>query len=73
MATISRDQAQAAKAEALDVFSRIGEVLGVGISKVGPDYVLKVNLRTAPSREPPTEVGGVPVLVELVGAVRPRR
>ena len=72
MAAISLEQARAAKAEALDVFARIGEVLGIGITKMGPDYVLKVNLRGAPKKAPPSKVRGVPVQVELVGTVRRR-
>jgi hypothetical protein len=49
MAGISREKAKAANAEAQAVFERIGEVMGIGITKIGEDYDLKVNLR-APSR-----------------------
>lgn len=72
MAAVTLEQAQAAKAEAKDIFSKIGEVLGVGITKVGPDYAIKVNLR-GPLVQPaaaPTEVRGVPVKLELIGNIR---
>lgn len=74
MGAVTLEQAQAAKAEAMDIFSRLGEVLGVGITKIGPDYAIKVNLRAEPaaSASAPKEVRGVPVKLEVIGRVRPR-
>jgi hypothetical protein len=75
MATITLEQARAAKAEAQNIFSKIGEVTGIGITKIGRGYAIKVNLR-APLRgkaSAPKAVRGVPVKLELIGAIRRRR
>lgn len=72
MGAVTLEQAQAAKAEAKDIFSRIGEVLGIGITKVGQDYAIKVNLRGPVSAAAPTEVRGVPVKLELIGKITRR-
>ena len=68
------DEARAAKARALEIFRRLGAVASVGITRVEDGYGLKVNLRAPlrPGVSPPTTVEGVPVDVEVVGAVRPR-
>jgi hypothetical protein len=74
MAAITLEQARAAKAEAQDIFSRLGEVVGVGITKIGDNYALKVNLRRPlPGKSAaPKEVRGVPVKLELIGDIRRR-
>ena len=74
MAAITLEQARAAKAEAHDIFSRIGEVLGIGITKIGQNYAIKVNLRAATPKaaSAPRTVRGVPVKLEVVGAIRSR-
>ena len=66
------DRARAAKARAHAVFSKLGDVVGVGITTVGSEYGLKINLASSPppSSELPTEVDGVPVRVEVVGRIR---
>ena len=68
------DQARAAKQEALDVFSRLATVVGVGITKAGKGYAVKVNLLEAPGDgvELPKTIAGVPVRVEVVGAIQKR-
>ena len=73
MAELSQlDRARAAKARAHAVFSKLGDVVGVGITTIGSKYGLKINL-AAPSRSKlPTEVDGVPVRVEVVGNIRKR-
>jgi hypothetical protein len=75
MATITLEQARAAKAEAQSVFSKIGEVMGIGITKIGRGYAIKVNLRgPLPQKaSAPRAVRGVPVKLELTGAIRRRR
>jgi hypothetical protein len=57
--TATIDEARAAKARALKIFG---------------GYGLKINLREAPRPGValPTAVEGVPVRVEVVGAIRPR-
>ncbi len=68
------DEARAAKAEALTVFSALAEVVGVGITTIGDAYYLKVNLRVSPdsSTKLPTHVASVPVIVEVVGTIAKR-
>jgi len=49
-------------------------VVGVGITKMGEDYALKVNLR-APLQagvSVPERIGDVPVCVEVVGRITKR-
>lgn len=74
MAELSQlDRARAAKARAHTVFSKLGDVVGVGITTIGSKYGLKINLASPPtSSELPTEVDGVPVRVEVVGSIRKR-
>lgn len=67
------EQARAAKPHAVEVFRRLGELAGVGITRVRGGYGLKVNLARAGSGgQLPSEVDGVPVVVEIVGKIRPR-
>lgn len=64
--------ARAAKSKAVVIFRRFGRLRGVGITKRGGVYALKVNFEVTPERsdELPTEVDGVPVVVETVGDIR---
>ncbi len=49
------------------------DVNGVGIARARRGYAVKVNLtEELPGRELPSEVDGVPVRVEVVGAIRKR-
>lgn len=67
--------ARAAKARALAVFSKFGDVVGVGLTRIGGTYGVKVNF-DAPPRDPgglPDQIDGVPVKVEIVGQIRKRR
>jgi hypothetical protein len=66
------DEVRAAKPRALAVFESLAAVVGVGITRVGAGYGLKVNLREHPSADTPlpTEVDGVPVRLEVVGQPR---
>ena len=65
------EQARAAKPKALSVFAALASLNGIGITKVGDGYGLKVNLSEAPPEtvELPTDVDGVPVVVEIVGGI----
>jgi len=64
--TITLDQARAAKATAKRQFKRF-KIVGVGITRVGGEYAVKVNLSEppAPGAKLPTEISGVPVRVEV--------
>jgi hypothetical protein len=74
MATL--DQARAAKDEAHAVFSKLGSVVGVGITRdaAGTGYAVKVNLSADPgcNQALPERVQGVPVRVEVVGTITKR-
>jgi hypothetical protein len=68
------EQARAAKTEALGAFQRLAEVTGIGITRIGKGYGLKVNLQEAPAREVilPETIKGIPVRVEVVGPLKKR-
>lgn len=65
------DEARAAKAGALTAFSRLADVVGVGITRHVDGYALKVNLRAPPAEgvDLPASIDGVPVHVEVTGPV----
>ena len=66
------EEARQAKARARAVFAPLGAVVGIGITRIGDGYGLKVNLRSNPPADTllPAEVDGVPVRVEVVGQPR---
>jgi hypothetical protein len=66
------DRARAAKGRALEVFQSMGTVVGVGVTRVGDGYGVKVNLEAEPATgaKLPADVDGVPVTVEVVGRLR---
>ena len=66
------DEARAAKTEAMNAFGLVASVMGVGITRVGTGYGLKINLREEAKGPLPTEVAGVPVRVEVVGPLQKR-
>lgn len=66
------EEARAAKPEAQSVFGRLAKLAGVGITRIGEGYGLKVNLESAADGVLPKEVAGVPVQVEVVGRLRKR-
>jgi hypothetical protein len=66
------NQARAAKVEASSLFGGLASVVGVGITRIGGGFGLKINLREQPKVALPTKVGGVPVQVEVVGPIRKR-
>ena len=71
---ITLEQARAAKASAKALLAGLPGVVGVGITKIGADYALKVNLG-APlpaGVSAPERIGDVPVCVEVVGRITKR-
>jgi len=74
MADDSLQAARAAKARALEIFSELGDVVGVGITRIDDRYGLKINLSAPPNdlARLPVEVDGVPITVEGIGAIRKR-
>ena len=71
---ISLEQARAAKKSAKALLADLPGVVGVGITKVGKGYAVKVNLRKALPRgvTAPERIGRVPVRVEVVGRITKR-
>lgn len=73
MPDVSIEQARRAKPKVSEVARRHGTVTGVGITKVGNSYAVKVNLRDAPATASlPRDVDGVPVVYEVVGRITAR-
>ena len=72
--SIDLDCARAAKNLAKAALAAIPGIVGIGITKIGKGYGLKVNLRSKlpPGIEVPKTIGGVPVQVEIVGTIRKR-
>jgi hypothetical protein len=66
------DEARAAKSEAATVFGSLADVVGVGITRIGEGYGLKINLREKVAAALPTEIAGVPIQVEVVGRIEKR-
>ena len=71
----SLPKVRAAQRKVIAQLARVPEVNGVGISRDGDGYCLKVNLAAQPKRAVrlPQEIDGVPVRVEVVGPIRARR
>jgi hypothetical protein len=68
------EEARAAKKAALRVFERLTQVSGIGITRHGPGYGLKINVGSPLPKTAtvPQEVEGVPVRIEVVGPIRKR-
>ncbi|MGH2382995.1 MAG: hypothetical protein ACRDG7_17480 [Candidatus Limnocylindria bacterium] len=64
------DQARAAKARIAQLLAGTPELRGVGIARAERGFCVKVNLEREPSAELPTDIDGVPILVEVVGDIR---
>ena len=71
---ISIEQARAAKQSAKTLLAALPGQVGVGITKVGDDYAVKVNLsQPLPAGvSAPERIGDVPVCVEVVGKITKR-
>ena len=72
MTEVSRAQAEQAKRLVKEAVTGLRGVIGIGLTKIGPDWAVKVNLATPPADGPdlPTAVHGVPVCFEVVGEIR---
>ena len=72
---VTLEQARAAKDSAKALLFALPGVVGVGITKVGKDYALKVNLREPlpAGVSAPDRVDDVPVKIEVVGRITKRR
>lgn len=73
MSTTSLSKARKAKKRAVEEFSHLACVTGVGITRVGDGYAVKVNLsEPAGPGDLPAEIDGVRVCVEVTGKIRAR-
>jgi len=72
--SISLEQARSAKESAKTLLADLPGVVGLGITKVGEDYAIKVNLREPlpAGVRAPDRIGDVPVCVEVVGRITKR-
>jgi hypothetical protein len=75
MKTIGLDEARAAEERARSIFAGKASVVGIGLTRVGDGYGVKVDLEgpPAPQADLPETIDGVPVRIEVVGTIRPRR
>jgi hypothetical protein len=64
--------ARAAKIRVLEVFASLAPIVGVGVTRIGDGYGVKVDLREAPAPGAlvPASVDGVPVRVEVMNGVQ---
>ena len=71
---ITLEQARAAKESAKALLGALPGVVGIGITKMGDDYALKVNLDCELPKgiSAPECIGDVPVCVEVVGRISKR-
>ena len=71
---VSLERARAAKESAKAQLSSLPGLAGIGITKVGDDFAIKVNLREPlpAGVSAPERIDGVPVCVEVVGRITKR-
>jgi hypothetical protein len=64
------ESARQAKAKLNSILDGVGNVVGIGITRVGVGFGVKVNLSDgADAALVPSEVEGVPVIVEVTGRI----
>lgn len=68
---VDLERARAAKRRLRELLPDSLRVHGIGITQVGEDYAVKLNLAASPSNDVdlPRHVDGVPVVCEVVGAI----
>jgi hypothetical protein len=66
----SLEEARTAKSHATEVFGSLAQLSGVGITRIGSGYGLKINLAQEPELTLPKEVDGVPVKIAITGRIR---
>jgi len=65
------DAAREAKEKAKTIFARHGTVNGIGLTRMGERYAVKVNFESEPRDRAsmPREIEGVPVVVQVIGTL----
>jgi hypothetical protein len=66
------EEARAAKSKVESRLSRNRHVNGIGVTRQGKGWGVKVNLSGPTRANLPREIDGVPVVVELVGKIAKR-
>jgi hypothetical protein len=68
----SLEEVRAAKPIVEKELAGLADVVGVGITRIGAGYGIKVNVSRPPADPSaiPAEVAGVPVRAEVVGTIR---
>jgi hypothetical protein len=69
---VSLDKARKAKKALTKKLEGVEGVVGIGITKSGEDYAVKVNFDSPPKEPIPGSIGGVAVEVDVVGKIRKR-
>ena len=69
---VTLEQARAAKAAVLKRFQKLGIAAAVGITRIGDEYAVKVNVSEQPVRafKLPAKIDGVSIRVEVTGTIR---
>ena len=69
---VTIEQARGAKLKLYQLKARL-PIVGVGLAKRGPDYVIKINLSKQIAEEMlPDSCAGVPLVYEVVGELKKR-
>lgn len=72
MTAATLEQARAAKQKLRERLAGCPELRGIGIATLSGGYGVKVNLSSAPAPGlVPDDVDGVPVIIDVVGAISP--
>lgn len=71
MTPATLERAREVRPRVAALLADLPEVVGVGVTFLDDGFAVKVNFRRMPeSCEIPTEVDGVPLVVEVVGTIR---
>lgn len=69
VSTASLEQARMAKEKLTVMVRQEPAVNGIGISRNDDGFYLKINFAADPSSHVPNEIDGVPIYVEVIGAI----
>lgn len=66
------EAARSAKQKAAELFRNVPQLAGLGITKIGRHFAIKLNLNGPVSKdvEIPHDIDGIPIKVEFVGKIR---
>ncbi len=64
---VTAEQARAAVDAAEVVVGKLAPIVSIGLTKIGDDFGLKINLVRKPDGPVPRSVNGIPIRVEVTG------